>query len=55
MINKAYTSSKGVFYYDVASNTTMYSKDEVSSWYGRSMEMWDINNGEHPPFNLIRN
>ena len=57
-INSVYNKdikAQGRYYYDVYSGSIMLTEEEVKDWYGRSMEMWDLGAGEHPPFGLIRN
>ncbi len=45
-------------YYDVESNTTLSTEQEVKLWYkwnnNKKVEIWDVSI-KHPPFRLIRN
>jgi len=57
-INKVYNKdiqAIGPYYYDVNSGSIMLKEEEVKRWYSRPMEMWNIGEGEHPPFSMIRN
>ena len=48
------------YYYDAETNTEIgTTKQSVLDWYkfstGKDSNIWNISNGEHPPFRLIRN
>ena len=57
-INKAYNKTWGVYYFDPSTDTffgndTEYIREVFYRHWGKSIEMWDVNSGEHPPFPLI--
>lgn len=59
-LNLVYTHELGSYYYDTQTNTLIgkTSKDVYDWWVystGKESKIWNINNGEHPPFDLIRN
>lgn len=57
-INRAYTKTWGIYYFDPSTdtffgNSTEYIRDVFYRHWGKNIQMWDVNNGEHPPFPLI--